>query len=300
MAKTTPASKATILSIDLDDVACYHAIHGLPPPSPAQERILLERCLPRFLALLEDVGARATFFVVGRDLARDLGAGGRGAALLRQAHEGGHELANHSFAHHYDLSARPGPEIHADLDRCDRLLRALGARPTGFRAPGYTHDRRLLEQVAALGYRYDSSLLPSPAYYLAKVSMIAWMRLGGRRSLSMATGASSFIGRARPFFRGDVGLWEVPISVAGPLRAPMVGTYVLASDRATRAAADLDYLHLELHGLDLADPDTDGFEDALIRRQPELQRPLEARAERLRGLLRDRGGAASIAGAFVH
>ncbi|MEZ4454515.1 MAG: polysaccharide deacetylase family protein [Nannocystaceae bacterium] len=299
MPPSSPSSKATIVSIDLDDVACYHAIHGLAAPTPVQQRIVLERCLPRLLALLEEVGARATFFVVGRDLARDLAAGGRGAALLRQAGEGGHELANHSFHHHYDLCTRPGPEIHADLERCDRLLRGLGARPSGFRAPGYTHDRRLLEQVAALGYRYDSSLLPSPTYYLAKVAMIAWKRLGGRRSLSMATGARSFVGRDRPFFRGDLGLWEVPISVDGPLRAPMVGTLVLGGERATRAAIDRDYLHLELHALDLADPDTDGFDDALIRRQPELQSPLEVRSERLKRILNERGGAASIAGAFV-
>ncbi|MCA9635912.1 MAG: hypothetical protein KC420_07780, partial [Myxococcales bacterium] len=166
------------------------------------------------------------------------------------------------------------------------------------RAPGYTHDRRVLEQVAALGYGYDSSLLPSPTYYLAKVSMIAWMGLRGRRSTSMVGGWRSFVGRDRPFFRRDFGLWEVPISVAPRLRMPMVGTFVLASDRAAASAAELDYLHLELHALDLADPDLDGFDPALVRRQPELRTPLSARRERLRRILVERGGSATIAGAF--
>jgi len=289
-------SKATLVSVDLDDVACYHAIHGLPPPSPAAQRIVLERCLPRFVELFDEVGARATFFVVGRDLQRDLEAGGRGGALLRQAYLDDHELGNHSYDHAYDISTWAGSDIYKDLRRCDDLIRGLGARALGFRAPGYTHNRRLLEQVAALGYRYDSSLLPSPTYYLAKLGMIALKGLRGKRSASMVGGARSFVGRDRPFFRAKVGLWEVPISVLPGLRLPMVGTFVLGSERATRAASALSYLHLELHALDLADPETDGFDPELVRRQPELKTPLEVRRERLKRLLCERGGAATLAG----
>lgn len=290
--------RATLISVDLDDVACYHAIHGLGPPSPAQQRIVLERCLPRFLELFESLGARATFFVVGRDLERDLAGGGRGAALLRQAAAAGHELANHSHGHRYDLSLQTGSEIYADLRRCDRLLRSIGPAPVGFRAPGYVHDRRLLEQVAALGYRYDSSLLPSPPYYAAKLGALAWSRLRGRRSQAIAGGWRSFVGRDRPAYRADVGLWEVPISVLPRSRLPMVGTFVLGSPSLLRAAAGLDFLHLELHALDLADPIGDGYEPALVRRQPELRRDLEVSRSRLRELLTARGGAATIAGAF--
>ena len=79
------SDRSTILSVDLDDVGCYHAIHGLPPPGPEVAGAVLERCLPRFLEVLEELGSRATFFVVGRDLQRDLQAGGRGAAALKQA-----------------------------------------------------------------------------------------------------------------------------------------------------------------------------------------------------------------------
>ncbi|MBK8262146.1 MAG: polysaccharide deacetylase family protein [Nannocystis sp.] len=291
-------SKATLLSVDLDDVGCYHALHGLAAPTPAQQRIVLERCLPRLLEVLEGANSTATFFVVGRDLERDLAAGGRGAGLLRQALAAGNELANHSFEHRYDLSEQAGPEIFADLRRCDRLLRGLGAAPLGFRAPGYTHNRRLLEQVAALGYRYDSSRLPSPPYFLAKLGALAWLRARGRRSQASARGLGSFVGADRPSFRADVGLWEVPISVLPFSRLPMVGTLVLSSDAATRSAARLGFLHLELHAIDLADPENDGFDAALIRRQPELRGGLERRRARLRWLLKERGGSATIAGAF--
>ena len=291
--------QSTIVSVDLDDLACYHAIHGLAPPGPEAAGVVLERSLPRFLELFADLGARATFFVIGRDLKRDAEAGGKGSALLRQALAAGHELGNHSFAHAYDMVTWTPAAIYEDLRRCDVLLRGLGARPTGFRAPGYTHDALLLQQVSALGYRYDSSLLPSPAYYAAKLAAMGWMAVRGRRSQSQAHGWRSFVGPTRPHFMADCGLWEVPVSVSSLLRLPMVGTFVLGGRGVLlREATTRPYLHLELHGLDLvaADEVTDA---ELLKRAPELRTPLATRVERLRGLLKARQGATSIGGAFA-
>lgn len=298
------SERSTIVSVDLDDLACYHAIHGLAPPEPARAGLVLERCLPRFLELFAELGVRATFFVIGRDLQRDLADGGRGAALLRQALAAGHELANHSFSHAYDLVRWSPAAVYADLRACDVLLRGLGAWPTGFRAPGYTHDAMLLQQVAALGYRYDSSLLPSPAYYAAKLGMIGWMAMRGETSRAHARGWQSFIGPTRPHFMPGCGLWEVPVSVSPVLRLPMVGTFVLGKRAPLRREAErCRYLHLELHGIDLADANEDGYDAALRRRQPELRggagRSLVDRLARLRGLLTARGGATSIGGAFA-
>ncbi len=298
------SDKSTIVSVDLDDLTCYHAIHGLPAPRPEAAGVVLERCLPRFLELFESIGARATFFVIGRDLQRDAEAGGRGSALLRQALAAGHELGNHSFAHAYDMVTWDAAAAYEDLRRCDVLLRGLGARPAGFRAPGYTHTPMLLQQVAALGYRYDASLLPSPAYYAAKLAAMGWMALRGKRSAALAQGWRSFLGPTRPHFMADCGLWEVPVSVSSVLRLPMVGTFVLGGrglkgSLLLREAEACRYLHLELHGIDLADPETDGYDPALIKRQPELRVPLATRLGRLRGLLTARAGATSIGGAFA-
>jgi hypothetical protein len=98
----------------------------------------------------------------------------------------------------------------------------------------------------------------------------------------------------------ECGLWEVPVSVSPVLRLPMVGTFVLGTGGALllREARERRYLHLELHGLDLADADSDGYDAALRRVQPELRTPLTERLEKLRGLLTARGGVVSIGGAF--
>jgi hypothetical protein len=275
------SERSTILSVDLDDVGCYHAIHGLPPPGPEVAGAVLERCLPRFLELLDQLQARATFFVVGRDLQRDLQAGGRGAAILKQALAAGHELGNHSFAHAYDMVKWAPAAIYDDVRRCDVLLRGLGARPTGFRAPGYTHDATLLQQVGALGYRYDSSLLPSPSYYLGKLAAIGWTAVRGRTSRSLVEGWRSFVGPQRPHFMPGCGMWEVPVSVSPVLRCRWSGRscWGRAGALLLREARERRYLHLELHGLDLADAEADGYDPALRRLQPELRTPLASRLE---------------------
>ncbi len=292
--------RETLVSVDLDDVACYHAIHGLKDPAGRVEGVVLEHCLPRFLALFADLGVTATFFVIGRDLARARKQAGPGLAALKRAVDQGHELANHSFSHAYDLVTWSHDEILADLRECDAQLRELGVVPRGFRAPGYTHDNELLGCVAELGYHYDSSALPSWPYYVAKVAVIASMALRGKRSRSMVRGGRSFLGSTRPRRVERHAIWELPMSVSPRLRLPLIGTSLLAtgervSRRLCATAAALDHFHLELHGLDLADPATDGYSPALVARQPELRTSLNVRLGRLRRLLRARGGGQTLA-----
>jgi len=290
---------ATLVSVDLDDLPCYHRIHGLAPPPPEQRGTSLRRWLPRFLELFDRLGVRATFFVVGRDLADDREGEGEGAQWLRQALAEGHELGNHSFAHAYDLVRWSSERQHEDLAACDQQLRALGAEVAGFRAPGYTHDARLLSHAVALGYRYDSSCLPSPAYYVAKLAVMGSMALSGRRSSSQWSGARSFFGPRRPHRRRDVELWELPMSVTPTGRVPLIGTSLLASPPVVgavlrRAALRLPHFHLELHAIDLADLTRDAIVPALVQRQPELGPPWRMRYERLRELLSWRGGGAAL------
>ena len=278
---------ATVVGVDLDDVSCYHAIHGLAPA--AETGLALRTWLPRFLALFDDVGVRATFFAIGRDVQA------HGGALLAEAARAGHELGNHSHDHAYDLVRGSDDAIAQDLRACDETLRDLGAHVEGFRAPGYVHDARLLAHVHALGYRYDSSALPSPPYWAAKVAVMAKMAIAGRRSASLAREVGGFFGPRQPHRDDDTGLWRIPISVSPRLRIPLIGTTVLAGPEPVRArlfatARALPFFNLELHAIDLADPDRDALAPELCAKQPELRVPLAVRRDRLRGLLLARGG----------
>jgi peptidoglycan/xylan/chitin deacetylase (PgdA/CDA1 family) len=298
---------STLVSLDLDDLSCYEAIHGLEPS--ARRGLALEVWLPRFLDVFAKLEVRATIFVIGSDLAHDMQSHGRGAANLRRALEQGHELANHSYAHAYDFHTWSADAIAEDLRRCDTLLRELGAYPRGFRAPGYTHDRKMLMQAAALGYTYDSSLLPSPTYYLGKLGVLGLRRLRGRSSVSQTRGVRSFVGPTAVHYLPELGLWEVPISVSSVLRFPLIGTFLLGDSAPMlgklqaqvlrREAAQTRHLHLELHAIDLADPDADGLDPALVKQQRELATPLDRRRSRLVELFEARKGGIPIARAMA-
>ncbi|MEM6292993.1 MAG: polysaccharide deacetylase family protein [Myxococcota bacterium] len=281
------AERRTLVSVDLDDLDCYLAVHGHGKGAPS---LALTRWLPRFLDLFDTLDVKATFFVIGRDLQADVAGAGEGAAVLRRALAAGHELASHGYAHAYDFSRWSAEAVSDDLRRVDALLRDLGAEPTGFRAPGYTQSAVMLQAVASLGYRYDSSVLPSLPYYAAKVAVMGAMALRGRRSASLLSGAGSFHGPMRPWRRTDVPLVELPMAVSPWLRLPLIGTTLLGGPELLRrrlvsAARALPDFHLELHAIDLGDAQTDEVAAPL----PELSVPFAIRQARLQSLLRERG-----------
>jgi peptidoglycan/xylan/chitin deacetylase (PgdA/CDA1 family) len=273
------------VSVDLDAVECYFRIYALPGAPPESARFaVLRRCLPRFAELFARHDLRATFFVVGRDLEQD--ADGR--RLLEDLARAGHELANHSYSHPYDLVRLPPAAIGEEVDRAHQAVAACSGRaPIGFRAPGYATTAALMEMLCERGYRYDSSTFPAVPYYLIKATVMGGLRLLGRRSRSLLDSPSVLLaprGPYRPradaaYRRGDLPILELPMSVTPALRLPVYGTaLVLAPDwlrrRLVAAALSAPFFNLELHGIDLADAEADGIPPALISRQLDLRVPL--------------------------
>ena len=275
------------ISVDLDGLGCYAAIHGLAASSLDERalRAVPEVALGRFCELLESEGIRATFFAIGREIEEIPGA----AQALARAAGAGHEIASHSFAHDYALSRQSQAAIEADLTRSnDVLTRATGSAPRGFRAPGYTLSSALLAAVRAKGFLYDSSLLPSPPYYAAKAAALSLHALAGHRSQSILGGMAQLFARRGPHLRQ--GVRELPIATLPFLRGPVIGTVALGVPGAVatllaRAAFASGHLNLELHGIDLLDA-TDGAPPELARLQPGLRVPAATKVRRLRSLLR--------------
>lgn len=297
------------VSIDVDGTGCYHEIHGLPPP--ARDPIY-ERALPRFLALCDRVGLKATLFVVGRDLVGDDAAPRRD--VLRRAVQDGHEVASHSFAHDYGLSRRGPAEIAADLARADdAIFAATGARPVGFRAPGYNQSDALLDAVEGAGHRYDSSYMPTPAYFALRATAIALYRARRRPSRSLVGDVREFLAPRAPFVPSRTRRWsparddgdrraliEIPISVASTLRLPWIGTNLTlfpdaVGRRLTRAVLhDARPAILELHAIDFAGAD-DGFDGGLVSAQADLQVATAVKLRRLEDTFRALKGAREVA-----
>jgi peptidoglycan-N-acetylglucosamine deacetylase len=284
------------VTIDLDGLDCYHAIHGLQPPAADP---VYDLALRRFLALLDELGAAGTLFVITRYVVHE----GSAAENLRRAAAGGHELASHSHTHPYDLGDWGRLAIGAELDAASAVLERLsGRRPVGFRTPGYNVSEAVLDALEARAYRYDSSVFPCPPYYLAKAAVMAGMRLLGRRSGSSLTDPRALLAPLQPyrprrgrFYRraasGGRRLWEVPMSVLPGLRVPVIGT-TLALFGSHRFALVYDllrrrqpWLNLEFHGVDFLGADDPGVTPELLARQPDLRVPLAEKLATYRQVL---------------
>ena len=273
------------VSVDLDPVECYWRIHALPgAPPPRARHAILRRCLPRFAELFARHGARATFFVVARDLDEDA----EGRALLAQLARDGHELASHTYSHPYDLVRLPAETIVSEIDRAHGLIGACaGAAPCGFRAPGYAVSAEIIELLRARAYRYDSSAFPSAAYYGAKAAVMGALRVVGRRSSSIldtprvlaAPRAPYRPAAGAPYRAGALDIVELPMAVTPLARLPVIGTSLVMAPAWLRrhlvaVALRAPFFNLELHGIDLADAEADEIPPALVARQPDLRRPL--------------------------
>ena len=110
----------------------------------------------RLLALFEESGVRATFFVLGWVAERCPG-------LVRRIVDGRHELASHGYAHRLIYNQSP-EEFREDVRRARHLLEdCSGVRVFGYRAPSYSMVERSLWALDVLieeGFCYDASIFP--------------------------------------------------------------------------------------------------------------------------------------------
>ena len=300
MARTRAGPPVCAVSIDVDPIPCYYRIHGLGA-APAELRdTVARRALPRFAELLARRGIAATFFLVGEDIDPSaLGARARAArALYLELSRAGHELGNHSYSHPYDLARWPSTRARDEVVRAHDLVGEIGGRVRGFRAPGYDLSPVLVEELERLGYLYDSSIFPAPAYYAAKAAVMAVLRATGQPSGAVLTNprglaapASPYRPSARaPWRRGSSALVELPIAVTPFTRVPAIGTSLILAPGWLRARLigsmqRRGFFNLELHGIDLIDAEEDGIPGQLVARQPDLRVPLARKLDALEAAL---------------
>lgn len=146
-----------LMSVDFED--WHQIVHrrlGLADwhrPGPALQRQSRET-----LDMLDRMGVRATFFILG--MTAD--------AYPREVEEiaaRGHEIASHGYAHYRVFDQSPD-EFHADIAKSVEVIEGItGVRPVGYRAPAFSINRRTVwayEVLADLGFLWDSSQNDSP------------------------------------------------------------------------------------------------------------------------------------------
>jgi polysaccharide deacetylase family protein (PEP-CTERM system associated) len=110
------------------------------------------------LALLHDLGVRATFFVLGITAKNH-------PQVVEQIACEGHEIACHGWAH-VRAWQQSESEFRRDVELGVGVLERLGMpAPAGYRAPAFSLTRKTpwaLRVLADLGFRYDSSHYDTP------------------------------------------------------------------------------------------------------------------------------------------
>lgn len=277
------------LSVDLDEIPNYAAIYDRTAPESSAHAIY-DHAVPRLRRLFDDVGARATFFAIGRDLARE-----ENRSALKALHAEGHEIGNHTQSHLYDLTRRDGATIEREIVAAEEAITAAtGTRPVGYRSPGYTVTDEVIGHLTARGYAYDSSVFPCPGYYGLKAAAIGAISLRGGASKSIIDTPAVLTAPADPYRvgtpyhrRGD-GLRELPVGVTRGARLPYIGTFLTPSVTAakvlTRAMIGRPLVNLLLHGIDVADAEDDGL-TWLAPYQMDLKRRAAQKEEALRAAI---------------
>jgi len=125
--------------------------------------------LKNLLDFLNDNSVLCTFFVVP-DCDCALSRDNEFAAYLRYASRSGHELSLHGYRHVRNefgyllpvpFSVIPFPTLKEQKQRIanasNALVRLIGVRPLGFRAPFYLYNGFTLKALSSLKFKYDSS-----------------------------------------------------------------------------------------------------------------------------------------------
>jgi polysaccharide deacetylase family protein (PEP-CTERM system associated) len=156
-ALTMSRSAPCALSVDVEDYFQVWAFSSvIPRDTWDQYELRAVRSTERLLDLFDRRGAKATFFILGW-------VGERAPSLVRAIAERGHEVASHGYDHVKVFDQTPD-EFRADLLKTKAILEEAGGAPVrGFRAAGFSIDRRTPWAHAVLretGHSYSSSSHP--------------------------------------------------------------------------------------------------------------------------------------------
>ena len=160
MSATTAAHSGRIVNALTIDVEDYFQVSALAPYISREDwdrkDCRVEHNVDRILRLLDEHGAKATFFTLGWIAERH-------PQVVRRIVDGGHELASHGYGHER-ASKQSESTFLADIGRAKRTLEDIGGvEVQGYRAPSFsigTDNLWAFDCIKRSGYRYSSSIYP--------------------------------------------------------------------------------------------------------------------------------------------
>jgi hypothetical protein len=189
----------------------------------------LDTFIPHVLKVLEELDIKITFFIVGQDAAIEENHKALGAIT-----NAGHEVGNHSFSHESWLHTLPKEKIIQEIELTETLIESVtGMHPVGFRGPGFSWSKSVLEILHDRGYLYDTSTLPTWIGSLARQYYFWTSKLSKNekkeRGKLFGTFSDGFK-RLKPYY-WDIGndkrILEIPVSTMPVFRIPFHLSYLL-------------------------------------------------------------------------
>jgi peptidoglycan-N-acetylglucosamine deacetylase len=221
------------VSLDVDNLWSYLKTHG--DAGWEQRPSYYDVFFPTVLSVLEQLGIKLTFFVVGRDAAVPAHA-----PHLQAAIAAGHELGNHSFEHEPWLDQYSPERVAREVeDAEDAILAASGHRTIGFRGPGYSWSPALFEALVDRDYLYDASTLPTYLGPLARAYYFWTAHLTPAQRHERATlfgGARDGLRPVRPYrwtLPSGRSLLEIPVTTIPVVKTPFHLSYLLYLSRVS-------------------------------------------------------------------
>jgi hypothetical protein len=207
----------------------------------------LDVVLPVTLDVLDKLGIKITFFIVGQDASIE-----KNHKVLRMIVDRGHEVANHSFHHESWLKTYSKEKIEEEIRIAEEaIFTATGKRTNMFRGPGFSWSNDLLEVLEKRNYIFDASLLPtyiSPLmrkYYFMK-SNLSKEEKESRKELFGSFKESFY--PLKPYtweLPNKKKLMEIPVTTMPVFKIPFHQSYLLYISNISTGLMKL-YLHFAI------------------------------------------------------
>ena len=140
-----------------------------------------EMCL-ELLALFDKHNIKATFFCIADRLENE-----ETLQVFKSIVSKGHAIGNHTYSHP-DIAALDEDSHLEEIEKAhEKIVKALGVRPRGYRGPAYYISTFGLCKLVELGYHYDSSVYNALLTRVGvKVFSRFCSRLQGKRASGLA------------------------------------------------------------------------------------------------------------------
>ncbi len=146
-----------VMSVDVEEWFHPEALRPFAPQTGwANQPSHVERQVDRILALYDECGVRATFFILGQ-------VAESSPDLVKRIVREGHEIASHGYGHEM-ITQMDRASFRDDLVKAKTIIEDVSGCPVlGYRAPTFSVMNKTLwalDIIAETGHRYDASVYP--------------------------------------------------------------------------------------------------------------------------------------------